>query len=55
MWFEDLNQSVFSVSNGIDQYVVNFKDKTCACRRWNLSRIPCVHVICCMWFNSRNP
>ncbi|CAJ2671965.1 unnamed protein product [Trifolium pratense] len=55
MWSGDLNRSIFSVSNGMDQYVVNLKDKKCACRKWELSGIPCVHAICCLWFNNIKP
>ncbi|KAI8569475.1 hypothetical protein RHMOL_Rhmol02G0282000 [Rhododendron molle] len=28
-----------------DQYRVDLKNKTCGCRRWELSGIPCVHAI----------
>ena len=33
------------------QYVVDLRAKTCACRRWNLSGIPCAHAISAI--NSR--
>ncbi|PNX89230.1 sucrose-phosphate synthase-like protein, partial [Trifolium pratense] len=39
----------------LDQYVVNLVEKTCACRRWELSGIPCVHAISCLWFNNTKP
>jgi len=32
-WSGDMNYSFFSLSNCVDQYVVNLMEKTCACRR----------------------
>ncbi|KAL6520710.1 hypothetical protein OROMI_032270 [Orobanche minor] len=29
--------------------------KTCSCRRWDLTGIPCSHAISCMFFNNKNP
>ncbi|XP_058786712.1 uncharacterized protein LOC131661258 [Vicia villosa] len=42
----------FSVCNESDTYVVNLAEKTCACRKWDLSGIPCAHAIVCIWYNG---
>ncbi|XP_039687921.1 uncharacterized protein [Medicago truncatula] len=45
IWCGDRESSMFSVTDGTDTYAVNLKDKTCACRKWDLSGIPCPHAI----------
>ena len=30
---------------GGGKYVVNLKEKTCACREWQLRGIPCLHAV----------
>ncbi|XP_076943352.1 uncharacterized protein LOC143613561 [Bidens hawaiensis] len=32
-----------------DQCVVNKSTSTCACRRWEITGIPCRHVVACIW------
>jgi hypothetical protein len=54
-WCGDSYYSHFTVTNGIDSYVVELSKKTCACRRWELTGIPCPHAIACMCFNNQNP
>ena len=43
------------MSDGINKYVVSLKDKSCACRKWDISDIPFPHAIACMRFNNQNP
>ena len=38
----------YSVFHGFKGYVVSIVDKTCTCRVWELSGIPCVHAIAVM-------
>ena len=33
----------------MDQCVVNFNEKTCTCRRWEIIGIPCKHAVAAMW------
>lgn len=54
-WMGDTENSTFQVTNGISQYGVELKDRHCACRRWDLSGIPCAHAITCMWYNNTQP
>src|ERR1044072_8360785 len=37
-----------------DKYAVNLASATCACRRWDLTGIPCQHVVACIWWARRN-
>ena len=36
-WHGDKRMALFEATNGIDKYVINLADKTCSCRRWDLS------------------
>ncbi|CAL5209877.1 unnamed protein product [Lathyrus oleraceus] len=48
-WHGDDDLSIFGVTNGIETYCVNLKREACSCRKWDLSGIPCCHVIICIW------
>lgn len=37
-----------------EQYVVYLRHKTCTCRRWQISGIPCSHAICCLNRNKED-
>ncbi|XP_058784986.1 uncharacterized protein LOC131659882 [Vicia villosa] len=54
-WHSDDDFAIFGVSNSIETYIVNLLQKTCACRRWDLTGIPCCHAIACIWFNKKDP
>lgn len=49
-WCGDEAFSLFEVSNGQDRYVVDL-----SCRKWDLSGIPCSHVVACMYRNNLRP
>jgi hypothetical protein len=36
-------------------YVVDLKSKTCTCKRWDKSGIPCPHAISCIRHDDRDP
>ena len=40
------------VSGPDGQFVVDMEKRTCACRRWDLTGIPCMHVCCCIMENN---
>ncbi|XP_073227078.1 uncharacterized protein [Cicer arietinum] len=44
-WHGDDDFNLFSVTNGVDTYTVNLHTKTCACRKWDLTGIPCCHAL----------
>jgi hypothetical protein len=39
---------------GGHQYVVDMKRLTCACRRWEITGIPCKHAIAAIWNKAAN-
>lgn len=55
IWCGGIDYALFEVLNSRDKYVVDLKNKTYFCRRWDLSGIPCYHAVSCMWFNNNNP
>ncbi|GAU17195.1 hypothetical protein TSUD_178250 [Trifolium subterraneum] len=54
-WHSDDDFSIFGVTNGVETYAVNLLQKTCACRKWDLTGIPCCHVIACIWDKREAP
>ena len=37
------------------QFVVDMENRSCACRRWDLTGIPCMHACCCILENNEEP
>ncbi|CAK8544972.1 unnamed protein product [Lathyrus sativus] len=54
-WHGGDDLSIFGVTNGIETYSIDLKKQTCACRKWDLTGIPCSHVISCKWQNKKKP
>ncbi|XP_057423086.1 uncharacterized protein LOC130717015 [Lotus japonicus] len=54
-WCGDTGYNQFEVSRGSDKYTVDLQLRTCACRRWDLSGIPCPHAVSCIWHNRHVP
>ncbi|KAM0926804.1 hypothetical protein ACQ4PT_003002 [Festuca glaucescens] len=46
---------VFSVESNGTMYVVKLSVKSCSCRRWALTGIPCSHVIACLRHERKSP
>ena len=40
---------------GDDQHIVDIDKKTCACNRWQLTGIPCIHGISALLSSNRDP
>lgn len=55
VWNGNGDVTVFEVVRENEKYSCNLDNMTCACRRWELSGIPCAHVVACMWFAKRAP
>ncbi|XP_056174657.1 uncharacterized protein LOC115667281 isoform X2 [Syzygium oleosum] len=45
----------YEIMEGGDKYVVDFNLKTCSCRAWELSGIPCCHAICAIHHKRNDP
>jgi hypothetical protein len=41
-------EGIFEVADKGTQYIIDLKVKSCTCRRWDLTGIPCSHAIACM-------
>lgn len=54
-WHGDDDLSIFGVTNEIETYSLNLKNETCSRRKWDFSRIPCCHVIICVWNIKKQP
>ena len=43
------------MSVGGHEVVVDLKQKRCACRKWQLTGIPCFHAVACIQFQKLDP
>lgn len=41
---------LFQVTHKMDNLMINLKERTCTCRKWDLCGIPCCHAIACIFF-----
>ena len=49
-------EGLWEVSSSVDmQYAVNILDKTCGCRRWDMTGIPCSHAISAIYKSYQHP
>ncbi|KAI5393728.1 hypothetical protein KIW84_060733 [Lathyrus oleraceus] len=55
VWHGDDELAIYGVTNRNETYVVNLKQETCTCRKWDLIGIPCCHAITCIWQNKKQP
>jgi hypothetical protein len=46
---------LFEVESRGMRFVVNVEDKTCGCRKWDVSGIPCSHAISAILYHGGNP
>ncbi|KAM6584021.1 hypothetical protein CsatB_011023 [Cannabis sativa] len=53
-WSGELHFQV-GVTHTNEQYVVDLNAKTCACRKWELTGIPCEHALACILKVNLNP
>ncbi|KAH9623671.1 hypothetical protein KSS87_000247 [Heliosperma pusillum] len=42
----------FQVIHKLDKLYVDLQEKTCTCRKWQLTGIPCCHAIACIYFKG---
>ncbi|CAH9081057.1 unnamed protein product [Cuscuta europaea] len=49
-WNVDFNgDDGYEIKKGRGQFKVSLKKRSCSCRRWDLSGIPCAHAICAIY------
>ena len=44
----------FEVKNGLQSFTVDLAIAHCSCKKWNITSIPCAHVISCIFFNRQD-
>jgi hypothetical protein len=37
------------------EYVLNLVRRTCGCKQWDMTGIPCAHAICAIWSDNADP
>ncbi|GJZ37895.1 hypothetical protein Tco_0584086 [Tanacetum coccineum] len=47
--------NVFEARNEYGSFVVDIRARTCSCRSWQLSGIPCVHTVAALAFLNKDP
>jgi hypothetical protein len=48
-------EGLFEVVNRNQQFVVDLTHRSCRCRQWDMTGIPCPHVISAILFNGSKP
>ncbi|KAK9080063.1 hypothetical protein SSX86_001738 [Deinandra increscens subsp. villosa] len=48
-WNGETKYQVQSIGANEDQCIVQLDKKTCSCRKWELTGIPCRHAVACIW------
>jgi hypothetical protein len=46
---------LYEVRHHNKQYVVNLLNRTCGCRQWDMTGIPCAHAVSAIWYFNANP
>ncbi|XP_031393881.1 uncharacterized protein LOC116205408 [Punica granatum] len=58
MWVGDPGGSMFQVLHiyrPSEKFVVDLNEKSCSCKEWDLSGIPCCHAVACICHNRMQP
>ncbi|XP_073123410.1 uncharacterized protein [Henckelia pumila] len=45
----------FQIMNMSEQHSVDLSTRSCSCRKWDLTGIPCKHAICAIWYKKEDP
>jgi hypothetical protein len=45
----------YEITDKQKQYVVNQVTRTCGCRQWDMTGIPCAHAMCAIWLDGGEP
>ncbi|KAL2944418.1 putative protein FAR1-RELATED SEQUENCE 10 [Bienertia sinuspersici] len=48
------NVNQFQVNHRMDSLAVDLQAKTCTCRKWDLTGIPCCHAVACIFWMHKN-
>ncbi|XP_019162689.1 PREDICTED: uncharacterized protein LOC109159120 [Ipomoea nil] len=53
-WGFQSDEFLFEIKGSYDQHQVDLRAKTCSCRKWDLTGLPCRHVIRAIWLKKGN-
>ncbi|XP_019155422.1 PREDICTED: uncharacterized protein LOC109152282 [Ipomoea nil] len=48
-WAYQSTDVLFEVKGATEQHQIDIGARTCSCRKWDLTGIPCRHAICALW------
>lgn len=54
-WNGDHGYEIAKLENRKLKHVVDIMKKSCSCREWDLTGIPCQHAVCAIYFNNSHP
>ncbi|CAH9142846.1 unnamed protein product [Cuscuta epithymum] len=55
-WHVDFNgDDGYEIKKGRHQFKVKLQGRSCSCRRWDVSGIPCAHAVCAILDHGQNP
>lgn len=46
---------LFEVKSGLDAFIVDIDDRSCTCRMWQLSGLPCAHAMAAILYVNKIP
>ncbi|KAG6509423.1 hypothetical protein ZIOFF_027413 [Zingiber officinale] len=52
---DEMHYQITRSDDHLDQHSVDLSTRTCSCRKWDLTGIPCKHVVCAIWCKKDNP
>uniref|UniRef100_A0A8R7NY46 SWIM-type domain-containing protein n=1 Tax=Triticum urartu TaxID=4572 RepID=A0A8R7NY46_TRIUA len=48
-------QGLYQVASGERTYAVNIVTRTCGCRKWDITGVPCKHAVSCIYKRKEHP
>ncbi|XP_038690210.1 uncharacterized protein LOC119989000 [Tripterygium wilfordii] len=54
-WAGDSGHSIFQVTKRLEQYVANLNERSCSCRYFDLTGIPCCHAMSAIGYVQLDP
>ncbi|KAG6519487.1 hypothetical protein ZIOFF_022981 [Zingiber officinale] len=52
---DEMHYQITRSDDHLDQHSVDLSTRTCSCRKWDLTGIPCKHAVCAIWCKKDNP
>ncbi|KAL2929308.1 Sulfate adenylyltransferase subunit 1, partial [Bienertia sinuspersici] len=49
------SNNLFQVNHYLDSLTVNLSERSCTCRKWDMTGVPCCHGVACIFFSHLQP